>query len=292
MLTPHRGMQPMTSFKEVLHNKLESSKSNNFTDNYDYRRFGHKNDYTAKNLLKKFLSYIGIYYSQPQRDIKNNIERLDWLYRRLDDDESRDILVQVLSYRLLGNIRVKLPLNTSDYWMKLEELDNLAKESETIELGYYGWRVNKMSLQGEGYPLELFARPSGIYTQLILQQYRCQMLDSAIEVEAGDIVMDAGACFGDTALYFAYKSRRDGQVFAWEIMPENLDIFARNMALNPKFAERIELVESLLASLDSVASQDVDILWGRESEDRIDAFERGEIPTISAKEVFDDSRER
>ena len=63
-------------------------------------------------------------------------------------------------------------------------------------------------------------------------------------------------------------------------------------ALSLTAAERIELWQSLLASLDSAACREVDVLWGQESEDRIDAFEKGEIPTISAKDVFDDARER
>jgi putative addiction module component (TIGR02574 family) len=50
--------------------------------------------------------------------------------------------------------------------------------------------------------------------------------------------------------------------------------------------ERAALVEHLLASLDASARQHIDTLWGQEVEDRLDAFERGEIPTISAQDVF------
>jgi putative addiction module component (TIGR02574 family) len=55
---------------------------------------------------------------------------------------------------------------------------------------------------------------------------------------------------------------------------------------------RVALVERLLASLDSPAREHVNVLWGQEAEDRIDAFERGEIPTIAAKDVFDEIRKR
>ena len=63
-------------------------------------------------------------------------------------------------------------------------------------------------------------------------------------------------------------------------------------ALSLSATERIALVERLLASLDSLASEHIDVLWGQEAEDRIEAFERGEIPTIAAKDVFDDIRKR
>ena len=57
-------------------------------------------------------------------------------------------------------------------------------------------------------------------------------------------------------------------------------------------AERVELVERLLSSLDCPDREEIDVLWGRESEDRIQAFEGGEIPSFAAEDVFDDARER
>ena len=62
------------------------------------------------------------------------------------------------------------------------------------------------------------------------------------------------------------------------------------LALPP--SERVALVERLLASLDSPARKHIDVLWGQEAEDRLDAFERGEISTIAAKDVFDEIRKR
>lgn len=47
------------------------------------------------------------------------------------------------------------------------------------------------------------------------------------------------------------------------------------LALPP--VERAELVEELLSSFDFPARADVDALWAREAEDRIDAYEKGEL---------------
>jgi putative addiction module component (TIGR02574 family) len=63
-------------------------------------------------------------------------------------------------------------------------------------------------------------------------------------------------------------------------------------ALSLPPTERVALVERLLASLDSPAREHIDVLWGQEAEDRLEAFERGEIPTIAAKDVFDEIRKR
>lgn len=50
--------------------------------------------------------------------------------------------------------------------------------------------------------------------------------------------------------------------------------------------ERAELVENLLASFEFPSRKTIDDLWAQEAESRIDAFERGEIADIPAKEVF------
>jgi putative addiction module component (TIGR02574 family) len=59
------------------------------------------------------------------------------------------------------------------------------------------------------------------------------------------------------------------------------------LALPPE--ERAELVERLLISLDPPPDRRIDELWAREAEDRVDAFERGEIKSVPAKEAFERS---
>jgi putative addiction module component (TIGR02574 family) len=50
--------------------------------------------------------------------------------------------------------------------------------------------------------------------------------------------------------------------------------------------DRAELVEQILASFEFPARQDIDAAWAREVEDRVDAYERGEIASSPAGEVF------
>jgi putative addiction module component (TIGR02574 family) len=61
-------------------------------------------------------------------------------------------------------------------------------------------------------------------------------------------------------------------------------------ALSLPADERAELAERLLTSLDASHDARVDELWAQEAEDRLDAFERGEIKAVSSKEAFDTIR--
>jgi putative addiction module component (TIGR02574 family) len=58
-------------------------------------------------------------------------------------------------------------------------------------------------------------------------------------------------------------------------------------ALSLPADERVALVEQLLASLDAPPRPDIDAMWAAEAEDRIDAYERGEISTVSGRDVFE-----
>jgi len=64
-------------------------------------------------------------------------------------------------------------------------------------------------------------------------------------------------------------------------------------ALTLPINERAELAERLFSSLD-ISQNKIDKLWAKEAEDRINAFERGNIKTVTAKEVFNkiDSRQK
>jgi putative addiction module component (TIGR02574 family) len=62
-------------------------------------------------------------------------------------------------------------------------------------------------------------------------------------------------------------------------------VLERAIVLPP--IERAELLEGILSSFDFPARADIDAAWAQEAEDRIDAFNRGDILSISATEVFE-----
>jgi putative addiction module component (TIGR02574 family) len=60
-----------------------------------------------------------------------------------------------------------------------------------------------------------------------------------------------------------------------------------NDALELPPVERAELVEELLSSFDFPARQEVDALWAKEAEDRIEAYDRGEVESRPVSQVFE-----
>jgi putative addiction module component (TIGR02574 family) len=61
-------------------------------------------------------------------------------------------------------------------------------------------------------------------------------------------------------------------------------ILRQALGLSPE--DRAEIVERLLASFQAPPDPLLDELWAREAEDRLDAYDRGELGAVPAEEVF------
>ena len=61
-------------------------------------------------------------------------------------------------------------------------------------------------------------------------------------------------------------------------------ILQQALALPPQ--DRAEIVERLLASFQVPPDPHLDELWAREAEERLDAYDRGELGAVPAEEVF------
>jgi putative addiction module component (TIGR02574 family) len=66
--------------------------------------------------------------------------------------------------------------------------------------------------------------------------------------------------------------------------PQSQQILRDALDLPP--IDRAELVERILASFEFPARRDIDAAWAQEVEERIDAYERGQIGTAPAEDVF------
>lgn len=57
-------------------------------------------------------------------------------------------------------------------------------------------------------------------------------------------------------------------------------------ALTLKPAQKAELIDKLLSSLDQ-PDREIDELWAKEAESRIDAYERGKIKAVALEKVLE-----
>lgn len=223
-------------------------------DNYDADRFGPAQSIHRghKDVLRALLQTFGVTsvgeaqqtVQKGLRFVEPHLADLQWLYANLADDESRELLVSLAAFRALGHRKIRLATNTPDYWEGVRRAKALATGDETIDLGFLGFTATKLNLSPVGYPIELFFVPFAVHIQFVMQPYRCVSGRTVIEARPGGFVLDCGGCYGDTALYFAHKVGPQGKVFSFEFVPANLDIWHRNVDLNPSLKPTIRLVEA------------------------------------------------
>lgn len=151
-----------------------------------------------------------------------------------EDDVSRELLVKLMAYRILGPRHYRLPTSSSDYWEKQRSVTEFIESRKVLYNGPHFGSLNLFNYNG----IRLIADALHILNTFIVEQYRLRRVD--IGVRTGDVVIDGGACWGDTSLYFARAARH---VFAWECMTANLPLLYRNMGLNPQLASKITVVE-------------------------------------------------
>jgi FkbM family methyltransferase len=173
-----------------------------------------------------------------------HISNLEWLYAQLADEESKKTLVDVFAYRALDHRKVKLAVNCPEHWENLRLAETLVLGDDEIATGFMHFKLSKMDLNKIGYPIRFYYAPEGIVIDFIEQQYRCLTGGFAIECDEGDFAIDAGGCWGDTALYFASKAGPSGKVYSFEFLPSNLEIYRRNLDMNPELKRRVELIEN------------------------------------------------
>jgi len=196
--------------------------------------FGRKNE-----LLNVIVSSDNNYYI-------NNFERFKVLYDVLCDEKSRNRFVELFVFRIFGATKVKLSLNTDAYWQGRREVEKY-QLSDTLEVKNFRCNLSLFDLNSCGYDLKLYFATNGIYVDFVLQQYNYR---DVVCVNEGDVVIDAGACWGDTALYFA--SRGAKAVYSFEFIPSNLLVFKKNVALNTQYQDYIHIVEAPVWSESSI----------------------------------------
>ncbi len=222
------------------------------TDNWDSELFGpYKTHYKSAMVSKLNELFSGKATILPvtwNRDVIENvstiegsIEELGSFYDLLADESSKSMLVQLLTYRLMGHKKVKLPLNTESYWSQRRGTKSLISGKETIKIAFLDWQLRRFVLDKIGYPIELFFIPAGVTATFVLKQYEYRKRTPEIKAQEGDYVIDCGGCWGDTALYFAHEVGEQGKVFTFEFGSDNLKIFNRNMSLNAQLSSRIEV---------------------------------------------------
>ncbi|WP_051237377.1 FkbM family methyltransferase [Ottowia thiooxydans] len=159
------------------------------------------------------------------------------------DTPSREILLAILLYRSLGYQRYNMP------WATELQLGAVYGPARSATVGPAGgepippWPMLLFDFEYFGSQLNIEAWLGNIAATFTARQY----YHPEVHIQPGDVVIDGGGCFGDTALAFAAEAGPEGRVISFEPNASNLKILHRNLARNPELADRVTVLERAIS---------------------------------------------
>jgi len=233
-----------SDFLKKLKIEILNNNNNQFDDNYDYLRFGKRPIW--KKIIRNFIKRK-LKLKDKSDDFINLFFYFDGvlnLYELLADENSKQLLVQLTAYKLLGYERYKLPLNTPELWKGVERMSKYKSTNDYIKAKYIDndILVYKFDLNELNIPIKMYYTETGIFQNIEIKQYNYDCNNVKICAQNDDIVLDCGAFWGDTSLFFANEINNNGHVYGFEFIPANIDVFNKNVELNPNLKEKITLI--------------------------------------------------
>lgn len=302
-----------SSFIHELKRELARSRNNNHTDNYDTIQLGEQPAaeppmwrvcgaelkarlkelaQTAATRVRPYLRPLKrfvMYYFFPTRFFVREamqFEGVSFLYNLVGNQSSRDLIVKLCAYRILGYRKVKLPRNNPQYWQDLSDIERYQTDAPAVRIKFMDMALPLFDFTPLGYGLRVHATAPGSACAFTQKQYEYHSGTVHCKAESGDIAIDAGGCWGETTMYFAHEVGKEGKVVSFEFIPSNLAVMRANLDLNPGLASRVALVEQPIWSHSGLKLFYVD--WGPGS--RITADEKqyqydGTCETISIDDM-------
>ncbi len=159
--------------------------------------------------------------------------KIDMVFDMLSDEDSKYIFAQDVLYCMLSNFVI-------------QELSALIAGNITWpEFRGYVNRAHSMrefdGMVHQGTAISEDIKYQCIATTFLLEQYRYKDL---VRILPGDVCIDAGACLGDTSLYFCMNGAQ--KVYSFEIDRSNIECLKKTVG-NYSMEQKIQICEAALA---------------------------------------------
>jgi FkbM family methyltransferase len=183
--------------------------------------------------------------------VEDHADRIAALHNRLSDQQSRQTLAFLYLNRALGGLHSHGPHITQQFLALTESITGHTA-GKGRRLFEHQWLHRPIFL--EEYEVSVGNQAIKLDTHdisaleiFLLEEYTCRG-ETTIEAKPGDIIIDAGACWGDTALYLAAKALPDGHVYAFELSEGNIGVLNANLAKNPELGRHISVIQRPLSN--------------------------------------------
>ena len=236
MITVMESMNAKAFLNTVLNNVFDSMHTI-VTDNYDARRFSY-DGVDRSNIFdsRRHASYMALFTEKYEAFYST------WLL--LSDAVSRERFLRLIQYRLLGHLHCRIndairAGSDNHFYQTVAGWETGA--SPLAAAGMFGTLRHFENIEFGDQQLRLDCWPGNVVSTFLKRQYYFERSDVRIQPEAGDTVIDAGACLGDTAVCFAVSVGHEGKVYSFDPLPTHVSATKHNIEQNG-FGEHIAII--------------------------------------------------
>lgn len=172
------------------------------------------------------------------------------VYDLLQDEYSKEMYIKVLMRCFFLDSRLRFPHEfefvLTNYLCKY---DYLIVDDTNIVVPNGELKKYDLSKLNKNFKI-IYGNKLAFYYEFIKEQYNYR---NFIFPREGDVVIDGGGCYGETALSFIDKMNGNGNIFSFEITDKNLEIFRQNLDLNLHYKNNIKIIEYAISDKDGFA---------------------------------------
>jgi FkbM family methyltransferase len=179
------------------------------------------------------------------------LERCGVLWHNMGDEQSRALLLRFFAYRALGPAHVRLQLDPETYHRSVALLTARAVRETGVMFAPgapFEWQLHLYDLEETGIPVNVIGAALPLASTYVFSQYAYRDALAGASPRSGDVAIDGGGCWGETALWLAHMVGPTGHVHSFEPGPRNRGLLERNLTQNPRLRERITVHEQPLGA--------------------------------------------
>jgi len=284
------------NFQLALAQKIIKNLGNNHSDNWDDFRFGPEKRKKKERFIPSKIDILnskGYVHFLQTKEIFNYAHSilehywsdLERTYFLLLEDKSKEVYVEVIAYIILGHRKVKIYTNNLERKNLINKINKFKVKDRVYKSNFENKDLSLFNFKYDNENISFYTR-SPLNT-FFLKQYR---LGNKISPVQGDVIIDCGACWGDTPLEFAASAGDNGFVYAFEFIPKNLQIIEMNLSLNKSLKKRIKIIEKAVWS-----ESDLDVYYvddGPGSRVELEKFENyeGHSSTLKIDDLVENEK--
>jgi FkbM family methyltransferase len=234
------GAQSLREFRAELLRDIYRGHYQIVDDNYDHFRFGFDGVDRSKQVnVDGHAAYLDF--------VLSHLESFFAASLLFSDATSRALFTRLIKYRCLGHPHLRIWEDMT--WTSVQEMYQRAAAYETgpssssIQ-GVFGPLMHFNGIPSAEGPISLDVWRGSVAYGLGQGNHRHYFFERdgiRIAPSPGDCIIDGGACFGDTGVFFACAAGPEGRVYSFEPLPTHIDVISLNIDQN-KLEDRMFIV--------------------------------------------------